>query len=133
MYLPAALLVPTVCHGQAGTILGPFLRVVPIRRAWSCGRVSLSGRWCSVFPGGGRCFRTEEVTEGNVADSDVLDVFVGKHRIDQAIWYKKESLIFAFEFKDNVCHCLCTSLEEWQALKMSRDSNSFPPLFLGFN
>ena len=110
MCLPAALLVPTMCRGWAGTVLGQFLQMVPIRCTWSCLRVSLPGSWGYLFPGGGRCFRTE-VTGDNSAGSPVgvPGVFVRSSRLSLATWYKKEPLICAVTFRDNVCCCLCPS------------------------
>ena len=111
MCLPAALLVPTMCRGWAGTVLGQFLQMVPIRCTWSCLRVSLPGSWGYLFPGGGRCFRTE-VTGDNSAGSPVgvPGVFVRSSRLSLATWLKKEPLICAVTFRDNVCCCLRTSL-----------------------
>lgn len=111
MWLPAALLVLTMCRGWAGTVLGQFLQMVPVRCTWSCLRVSLPGRWCYIFLGGGRCFRTE-VTGNNSAGSPVgvPGVFARSSRLNLATLYKKEPLICAITFTDNVCRCLRTSL-----------------------
>lgn len=112
MCLPAALPVFIVCaRAGQGQSWGSSCKWSPLYVPGAASGSSYEGGSATSSLGGGRCFRTE-VTEGNSVGfpEGVPSVFVRSSRFNLATLYKKEPLICAITFRDNVCCCLCTSL-----------------------